>query len=265
MSDALLALAESIAREAGAELRARFTQTRTVEFKGRDTDLVTDADRASEAIILSRLQREVPTHAVLAEESGAHDAAGGFRWFVDPLDGTSNYAHGVPHFCVTLAVEDAQGLAAGVVFDPLRDECFAASRGGGARCNGRVMAASAAQTLDRALLCTGFPYDVRERPERPLGLLGRLLTKAQGMRRLGSAALDLAYVAAGRFDGFFEFGLKPWDVAAGGLLVAEAGGVMRRLDGGAWTPLDGDVMASGASLADTLGRECREFVATLPR
>lgn len=260
MSAELRALAEAIACDAGALLKARFEGPRTIELKG-GIDLVTDADRASEALILERLHREVPGHAVLAEETGARGLAGGFRWFVDPLDGTTNYAHGVPHFCVTLAVEDARGLAAGVVFDPLRDECFSAARGQGATLNGRVMCASAATALDRALLCTGFPYDVRERPERPLGLLGRLLTQARGMRRLGSAALDLAYVAAGRFDGFFEFGLKPWDVAAGGLLVAEAGGVMRRLDGAEWTALDGDVLAAAPGIADALGRECTAFVA----
>lgn len=261
----LMSLAESIAREAGAELRARFEKTPTIEFKGRDTDLVTDADKASEALILERLAREVPTHAVLSEEDGAHGAAGGHRWFVDPLDGTVNYAHGVPHFCVTLAVEDANGLVAGVVFDPLRDECFGAARGHGAWLNNRVIRASAATTIERALLCTGFPYDVRERPSAPLGLLGRMLTRAQGMRRLGSAALDLAYVASGRFDGFFEFGLKPWDIAAGGLLVRESGGVMRRLDGGEWSPHDGDTMAAAPGIADALSSECAAFVANTPR
>lgn len=263
MSREFAQLAESIARDAGAVLASRFAQTRTVEFKGRDTDLVTDADRASEAVILERLSREVPTHAVLAEEKGAVGVASSHRWLVDPLDGTTNYAHGVPHFCVTLAVEDARGVLAGVVFDPLRDECFVAARGTGAMLNGRVLHASGATTLSRALLCTGFPYDVRERPAGPLGLLGRLLTQAQGMRRLGSAALDLAYVAAGRFDGFFEFSLKPWDIAAGGLLVTEAGGVMQRLDGGLWSPHHGDVMAAAPGIAEALGRECSDFVASL--
>lgn len=265
MTAELRALAESIARDAGAVLRERFEKTRTVEFKGRDTDLVTDADRASEALILGRLAREVPSHAVLSEEDGAHGAAGGYRWFVDPLDGTVNYAHGVPHFCVTLAVEDTRGLVAGVVFDPLRDECFSAGRGQGASLNGRVLRASPAGSLERALLCTGFPYDVRERPQAPLGLLGRLLTQAQGMRRMGSAALDLAYVAAGRFDGFFEFGLKPWDIAAGGLLVTEAGGVMRQLGGQPWSPLASDIMAAAPGIAEALARECADFVATTPR
>ncbi|MGV3625808.1 MAG: inositol monophosphatase family protein [Archangium sp.] len=265
MSAALRELAEAIAREAGAVLKDRFEKTRSVEFKGRDTDLVTDADHASEALILARLASEVPTHAVLSEEDGARGALGGHRWFVDPLDGTVNYAHGVPHFCVTLAVEDADGLIAGVVFDPLRDECFSAARGQGATLNGRRIQVSAAQSLERSLLCTGFPYDVRERPDAPVGLLRRLLVQAQGMRRMGSAALDLAYVACGRFDGFFEYGLKPWDIAAGGLLVREAGGVMRRIDGGEWSPYASDVLAAASGIGAALSAECAAFAATTAR
>ncbi len=263
-----LALAESIARESGALLRARFDAARTVEFKGAGhSNLVTDADRASEELILSRLARAVPTHAVLAEESGAA-GQGAYTWFVDPLDGTTNYAHGVPHFCVTLAVEGPvpggeTALLAGVVYDPLRDELFSAARGQGATLNGRRLVASQVCALDRALLCTGFPYDLPQHPEAPLGLFLRLVTKAQGMRRMGSAALDLAYVAAGRFDGFFEFGLKPWDTAAGALLVTEAGGSMGRLDGEPWSPRFGDVVAAAPGLTPELPDLCAAFAREL--
>lgn len=262
--NALLPLAEAIARAAGQVLRTRFDQARTIEFKG-DTgraDLVTDADHASEAVILEWLAREVPQHAVLAEESGAR-GQGAFTWYVDPLDGTVNYAHGVPHFCVTLAVEDGDGLLAAVTYDPLREELFAAARGQGATLNGRRLSVSNVTGLDAALMCTGFPYDLAQRPDAPLGLFTRIVTRAQGMRRMGSAALDLAYVAAGRLDGYFEFGLKPWDSAAGALLVAEAGGRVLRIDGAPYEPRCGDLLASGAGLSAELASRCGEFVKSI--
>lgn len=256
----LARLAESIARDAGKLLREKFTQARTVSYKGdRHTDLVTDADKASEALILERLSREVPTHGILAEESG-DVRTGDFRWFVDPLDGTTNYAHGVPHFCVTIGVEDRSGMCAGAIFDPLRDELFVAARGEGSFLNGARLSTSKAPGLARALMCTGFPYDVTQNPAAPLGLFTRIVSKAQGIRRMGSAALDLAYVAAGRYDGFFEFGLKPWDTSAGAILITEAGGVMRAIDGATWAPECLDVLACGAPLADELTALCRDFV-----
>ncbi len=256
-------LAEQIARAAGAVLRDKFDQTRTIEIKaGLRSNLVTDADHASEALILEWLAREVPQHAVLAEETGAV-GQGDFTWFVDPLDGTTNYAHGVPHFCVTLALQGPQGMLAAVSYDPLRDELFSAGLGEGATLNGTLLRASAVTTLDQAVLCTGFPYDVQQNPDAPLGLFTRLVRQAQGMRRMGSAALDLAYVAAGRFDGFFEFGLKPWDTAAGSLLITEAGGSMRRIDGAAYDPRYGDVQAAAPGLCVELNRVCSEFVTSI--
>jgi myo-inositol-1(or 4)-monophosphatase len=254
----LVQAAEEAARRAGRVLAERFEGERTIEFKG-GIDLVTDADKAAEEALLDFLRSEFPDHAVLAEESGSSRGEG-YRWIVDPLDGTTNYSHRVPHFCVSVAVESAEGLLAGVVFDPLRDEMFAATRGGGATLNGRPITIGQTQTLDRALLCTGFPYDVREKPEAPLGLFNRLMRHAQGVRRTGSAALDLSYVASGRFDGFFEFGLKPWDIAAGALLVQEAGGMMTRIDG---APLDlmlGDVLASAPGLFERLREETSTFL-----
>jgi myo-inositol-1(or 4)-monophosphatase len=263
--DELTEVAEQAARSAGRLAADRLNQKRTIEYKG-GIDLVTDADKACEAEIVAHLRARFPTHALLAEESGfAQGSAEGYRWIVDPIDGTTNYAHHVPHFCVSVAVEGplpegGLGLLAGVVYAPMTDELFSATRGKGARCNGSGVQVSSPRELARSLLSTGFPYDVREKPEAPVGLFNRVLRKAQGVRRMGAAALDLAYVACGRFDGFFEFGLKPWDIAAGALLVQEAGGVMRRIDG---APLDlrfGDVLACGPGIAEPLQAECAEFL-----
>jgi myo-inositol-1(or 4)-monophosphatase len=256
--------AAELAQAAGAVLRSRLDQVRDVQFKGPGhSNLVTDADRAAEEVIVEGLTRRFPDHGLLAEESGAL-RSGAVTWVVDPLDGTTNYAHGVPYFSVSIAAEAPwQGgvaVVAGVVFDPMRAELFSAVRGEGAFLNGRRLRVSDAPTLDRALLCTGFPYDVGARPDLPLGLFTRLVQRAQGLRRMGSAALDLASVAAGRFDGFFEFGLKPWDIAAGGLLVEEAQGVMRRVDGAPWNPRFGDVVAAGPRLFEELGTLCEEYV-----
>ena len=258
----LRAVAEEAARRAGKVLAERFTSARTIEFKG-GIDLVTDADKAAEAVLLSYLRGEDPHHAILAEESGA-SAGEGLRWIVDPLDGTTNYAHGVPHFSVSVGVDGPEGLMAGAVFDPLRNELYSAGRGLGATLNGVPLRTSAATRLDRALFAFGFPYDVHEMPEGPVALVSHFVRRARGMRRFGSAALDLAYVAAGRYDGYFEFGLKPWDVAAGALLVLEAGGAVEHLDG---APLDvqrADVVASAPGLTALMRAECRAVLASLP-
>ncbi|MFZ5470766.1 MAG: inositol monophosphatase family protein [Myxococcota bacterium] len=255
----LLAAVTEAARLAGRILSERFTQARTIELKG-EIDLVTDADKASEEVLLRFIHARYPDHGVLAEESGLSVAAGPYRWLVDPLDGTTNYAHRVPHFCVSVAVEGPSGLVAAAVLDPLRDELFAAGRGLGATLNGQPIRPSGAAGLDRALLCTGFPYDIQVRPEAPLGLFNHFIRRAQGVRRMGSAALDLAYVASGRFDGFFEFGLQAWDIAAGALLVEEAGGVMRQIDGAVLDLRRGDVLAAAPGLSEELIDECREFL-----
>jgi myo-inositol-1(or 4)-monophosphatase len=251
--------AEEGARLAGRVLAERFQGERTIEYKG-GIDLVTDADRAAEEAVLGFIRQRYPGHALLAEESGASRGSG-VRWIVDPLDGTTNYAHRVPHFCVSVGVEGPDGLLAGAIYNPMLDELFSAARGEGATLNGRPLRASGTLVLAQALMCTGFPYDVHQRPEGPVGLLRRFIVRAQGIRRTGSAALDLAYVASGRFDGFFEFGLKPWDVAAGALLVQEAGGTMVRIDGAPFQVEQGDVLACAPGLARELIAECQGFLA----
>lgn len=257
---ALRKTAEEAALRAGAVLAERFEQKRTIEFKG-GIDLVTDADKAAEAVLIAFLREQHPYHAVLAEESGASAGSAAFRWVVDPLDGTTNYAHGVPHFSVSVAVEGPQGLLAGAVYDPLRRELYSAGRGEGATLNGKRLQVTQVASLSQALLASGFPYDVREKPAVPLGLFTHFVRLGQGMRRFGSAALDLAYVAAGRYDAYFETGLKPWDLAAGALLVQEAGGVVTHMDGAALTLERGDVMASGPLLAASVLAQAKEALA----
>jgi myo-inositol-1(or 4)-monophosphatase len=244
----LLEACAEAARRGGAVLRDKWGQVRTIELKG-GIDLVTDADRASEVALLEFLRRRFPGADVLAEESGASGAgAGGLRFYVDPLDGTTNYAHGVPHFAVNVAVSDAQGLAAGVTYDPLRDELFTAARGQGAFLGSERLQHSGRALLVGSLLVTGFPYDVHNRFEYPLALFGAFLRKARAVRRFGSAALDLAYVACGRFDGFWELGLKPWDVAPGILLAREAGAVVTDMSGGGGMLESGDIVAAAPGL-----------------
>jgi myo-inositol-1(or 4)-monophosphatase len=235
-----------IAREAGAVLLEGHGRTHAPEHKGR-IDLVTEYDRRSERLVLERLGTRFPGHAVLAEESGAH-AGARVRWLVDPLDGTTNYAHNYPFFCVSIAAEVDGELAAGVVYDPVRDELFAAARGEGATRNGALIRVSDIARVEDALIVTGFAYDVRDRPERSIPLFQAFLMRAQGIRRDGSAALNLAYLACGRFDGFWEGHLAAWDMAAGTLLVREAGGEVTRYDGGPFA-LDGrELLASNGRL-----------------
>ena len=223
---------------------------------------MTDADKASEAVLLAWLRERHPDHAILSEESGASGGSG-YRWIIDPLDGTTNYAHQLPHFSVSIAVEGEDGVQVGVVHDPMRDELFSAVRGRGATLNGKPIHPSSIERLDRALLCTGFPYDVREHPEGPAGLIARFLGLVQGIRRLGSAALDLAYTASGRYDGYFEFNLKPWDIAAGVLICSEAGAVATRIDGAPYDTSVIDVLAAAPGICAPLQNECRRFLAEI--
>ncbi|MFQ5328606.1 MAG: inositol monophosphatase family protein [Thermodesulfobacteriota bacterium] len=214
------------AREAGRLLRENLGHAISVEYKG-EIDLVTEMDKRAEECIVGLIHKNFPDHGILAEEGGEQKStarAHGARWIIDPLDGTTNYAHGLPTFCVSIAFEESGKVRLGVVYDPMGDELFTAEEGKGATLNGRAIKVSSTRELSRALLATGFPYDIRSSPENNLDNFSRFAVKAQAIRRPGSAALDLSYVACGRFDGFWELKLKPWDVAAASLIAREAGG-----------------------------------------
>jgi myo-inositol-1(or 4)-monophosphatase len=245
--ETILDLAMTLARQAGAELRRRFGRQVVVTLKS-ELDPVTDADQAAETLIRQGIQATFPSHTIEGEEQGESTPGGPLRWIIDPLDGTVNYAHSFPHCAVSIAIADAQGVQAGVVYDPLRDELFTARRRQPAWCNGVRLAVSGTTELQRALLATGFPYDRRRNADNNHREFVALNLASQGVRRAGSAALDLAYVASGRLDGYWEQRLSPWDVAAGALLVECAGGRLSTYDG---TPFDGlgpQVVASNGSL-----------------
>src|SRR4029077_16779674 len=217
-----LETAAEIAREAGALLAGYFERRVPFELKG-EFDLVTEADRASEKLVVERLRSHFPSHGIVAEEGGGHESSSEYRWFVDPLDGTTNFAHSFPMFNVTLGLERAGEVIAGVIYDPIRQEMFTAERGAGAYLNNRRIHVSAVKQLCDSLASTGFPSRKRHHNVN-IHFYYQLAMASHGVRRTGSAAIDLAYVACGRLDFFWEFGLKPWDMAAGTLLVQEAGG-----------------------------------------
>jgi myo-inositol-1(or 4)-monophosphatase len=227
----------------------------------QQNDYVTRADRESEAAILATIRARHPDDAFLGEEGGALAGAEGARtWIVDPLDGTSNYVTGFPFWCVSIAVRDGEGLAAAVVWDPLRDELYSAARGEGAFRNGARISVTSRTSLSGAFLATGFPFRYRHRVDAYLALFRAVFLEARAIRRAGSAALDLAYVAAGVFDGFFEFHLSPWDIAAGALLIREAGGAVTDFDGGDRFLDRGNVIAGAPGVAAGLLRAAREIV-----
>lgn len=242
---------ELIAREAGALLMSYFDRHIKIEYKG-DVDLVTAADRASEKLIVERLQARWPQHGIVGEEGTRSDTGAEYRWFVDPLDGTTNFAHGYPVFCISIALarKDDQ-LEAGVLFDPTRDELFAAEHGQGASLNGKPLHVSKTARLADSILGTGFPSHKRHQNPN-IHFYQQLTLRSHGVRRAGSAALDLANVAAGRFDGFWEFNLNPWDTAAGVLMVQEAGGIVTRFDGSPFRLDSHEVLASNGLIHDEL-------------
>ncbi|MFQ5881281.1 MAG: inositol monophosphatase family protein [Candidatus Methylomirabilales bacterium] len=242
-----LEAARVAAKEAGRILMEGFGRRPQVYYKGR-INLVTDLDRRSEAAIVAFLHHRFPDYTILSEEGQGHEGRGETRWIVDPLDGTTNYAHGFPFFSVAIALERKDQLRCGLVYDPLREEWFTAVRGGGAFLNEEPIHASETDGLEEALLCTGFPYDLKESPENNLNHFRDFSMRAQAVRRPGSAALDLSYVAAGRLDGFWEFKLKPWDMAAGALLVAEAGGTVSDFGGGPLDIFGREIVASNGRL-----------------
>ena len=223
---------ENLARRSGEILRAGYNQEHQVGYKGV-IDLVTEVDHQSEAYLLGEVQRDFPEHHIFSEESGIIQGDVENIWYIDPLDGTVNYAHHIPIFCVSIGYAFQGVLTLGAIYDPLRDEMFTAERGKGAYLNGKRLNASAVVELQRGLLVTGFPYDTWNTKLDNFANFEKFGKLTQGVRRLGSAALDLSYVAAGRFDGFWELSLKPWDVAAGGLICQEAGAVVTNIRGGA--------------------------------
>jgi len=226
-----LAQLERLAREAGAILHAGYNTEHQVNYKGV-IDLVTEVDHQSEAFLLGEVQKQFPDHHIFTEESGIIQGNDEDIWYIDPLDGTVNYAHHIPIFCVSIAYGFQGSLTLGAVYDPMRDEMFTAERGKGAFLNGRLLHVSSASELQKSLLVTGFPYDAWDTKYDNFANFVRLGKLTQGVRRLGSAALDLCYVAAGRFDGFWEMSLNPWDIAAGGLICEEAGAQVTNVDGG---------------------------------
>ena len=245
-------------RAAGGLLREYYQNGVVAEYKGV-IDLVTDADRASEQFILERIRSTYPEHAILAEESGANGRASAYTWIADPLDGTTNFAHGFPVFSVTMALQVAGATELGVTYDPLRDELFTARRGQGARLNDRPIHVSATPVLDRSLLTTGFPYDRRTNPHNNLQQFGAFTLKSHGVLRAGSAALDLASVACGRVEGYWEFRLNPWDLSAGILMVGEAGGRVTDPSGELIRGAAHDVVASNGQIHDEMLAVLRSF------
>ena len=243
--------AAETARAAGAILRERFGQPHEINFKGA-IDLVTEADRAAEDLIAGRLRETCPDHELLCEEGSLGAALpSSFRWVVDPLDGTTNFAHGLPTFAVSIALEESGVPVIGVIYDPMRDEMFAAQRGKGTTLNGIPIRVSATKTLISSILVTGFSYDFARRAHQA-EIWREFLTQVQAIRQTGSAALNLCYVAAGRLDGYWERGIQPWDVAAGALMVTEAGGTVTDLRGGAFRSDDREILASNGLLHDHL-------------
>lgn len=231
------------AKGAGEIIGGNYGRKQSIHYKG-EINIVTDVDRMSEAYIVGRIRSAYPEHGILTEESAEHVSPSPYRWIVDPLDGTTNYAHGYPFFCVSIAVEKEGAIVAGAVFDPLRDELFTASSGGGAFLNGSRIRVSATDRLRQSLLSTGFAYDVNTAKDNNLDYFREFVFTGQAIRRDGSAAIDMCYLACGRFDGFWELSLKPWDTAAGLLLLIEAGGVATCLDGSSYDIRKPDIVAS---------------------
>ena len=245
-------VAVDAARAAGQLLHREHPRTRQISFKGAVTNLVTEMDGRAEALVVDALLRQFPDDGVLGEEGSARAGRSGRRWVIDPLDGTTNYAHGLPIYSVGIGLERGGVVELGVVYDPSRDELFVAERGQGAWLNDRRLAVSATEQLDVSLLVSGFPYDVRTNPDNNIREYTTFSVRARAVRRLGSALLDIAYVAAGRFDGFWELTLSPWDVVAAVLLVEEAGGRVTDLRGAAIDIDHPRIVASNGRIHDQM-------------
>jgi len=243
---------EEIVREAGALLRQSIGRVETRSLKQK-RELVTEADQASEDLILAHLRDRFPGHSIVTEETGGHETESPFRWWVDPLDGTNSFAHGHPHFSVSMALEhEGSGMVLGVVYDPMRDECYSAREGEPSTLNGAEIRVSEIELLEESLAATGFPYDREEENENNLPEFNRMILAIQGIRRGGSAALDLCYVAAGRLDAYWEFKLKPWDVAAGGLIARQSGGTVTNIGSDQWDHTIHHIAASNGRVHEAM-------------
>lgn len=250
-----LQTAIDLSRAAGDILNYYAGRDKLVEFKGQ-ANLVTIADKKSEELIIGGILGRYPTHSILAEESGVTQPGARVQWIVDPVDGTTNFAHGYPFYCVSIAVEERGEVICGAVYDPVRDEMFSAARGRGAYCNGEPIRVSEVDRLAQALLITGFPYNFRERIDTIMDQFKKFLVASQAVRRGGSAALDLCYVAAGKLDGFWELNLQPWDTAAGRIILEEAGGLVTDFNGAPFSIFMKEIVASN-------GRVHQEMLAIL--
>ena len=256
--DDFLTPMQDLAREAGALLISYFGKV-SIEYKG-DADLVTQADRSSEKLIVERIRKQWPHHDLIGEEGSRTETGSDYRWYVDPLDGTTNFAHGYPVFCVSMGLEYKGELLAGVVYDPTRDEMFTAAKGNGAQLNGRAIRVSKTARLRESLVATGFPSHKRHKNPN-INFYHQITLRSHGVRRAGSAALDLCYVACGRYDGFWEFNLNSWDTAAGVLLVNEAGGKVTNFTGGPFMIDSRQVLATNGVLHPEMLQEFGEIMA----
>ncbi|MGO9481537.1 MAG: inositol monophosphatase family protein [Candidatus Kryptoniota bacterium] len=241
-----------IAKKAGKFLKENEGKISEIKEKGSFTNLVTNIDKASETIIKDFITSNFPAHGILAEESGASSPMSEYRWIIDPLDGTTNYTHSYPVYCVSIGLEYKGEPVAGVVYDPNFDELFSAEKGSGAFMNGKKLDVTSTGTLERALLATGFPYDIKNNPFNCIQHFNEFLTAAQAIRRLGSAALDICYVAAGRMDGFWEVNLHPWDTAAAVLITTEAGGKVSDFTGGKYNIYQKNILLSNGSIHEQM-------------
>jgi myo-inositol-1(or 4)-monophosphatase len=244
-------VAKKTAREAGRIALDRLAGTRKIARKSGETDLVTDVDKECEKTIIERIKKEFPSHSILAEESGKQISGDEYCWIIDPVDGTTNYAHRFPVFCVSLGVRQANAVKTGVVYDPTRDEMFEACEGRGAFLNGSRIEVSGTDLVKNALLATGFAYNAEGRTAN-IDYFINMLKSAQAVRRLGSAALDLCYVACGRLDGFWEIGLQPWDTAAGQLILQEAGGRITTIKGEPFDIFREELLATNGQIHDEM-------------
>ncbi len=246
-------VAVDAAKIAGAIQKAHLGRVTEIEYKG-EINLVTEVDKKCEAAIIAHLAAHCPDHDVLAEEGGGSRKDSAYKWIIDPLDGTTNYAHGYPLFCVSIALEQNGEIVVGVVYDPNRDELFVAEQGAGARLNGAPIRVSTVPTLNTALLATGFAYNIRTAKQNNLDHFQDFLMTAQAVRRDGVAAIDLCYVAAGRYDGFWELNLFPWDVAAGFLMIREAGGAVSAFNGDPFAVYLKEILASNGQIHEEMSR-----------